>query len=463
MTASQLWHLLLFGGYRRLRFCILDASTQTGQIGLADVPERLQFPTITYNGSMLTRRTTVVAMAAYGLAARAGMVPRVVRGDDDEEALNTALENGGLVQLEARPYRISGRGQFKGIQTSNTILRGRPGSTLESDFVYDGRPETDFSILGVARPNKILTNISLLDLTVKFTRPFTARANHPVVYIQQVKGLEIKRCTIQNGSFGIFLRQVEGFEISDNFIIDTYADGLQCANMGSHDLGMTIADGLITRNTCLRTGDDGIAVGAALGAGWSAGRNIRIYRNKIRDQARIGGGIGVYGVNGIVIDENEINNPAGHGIAVVSDTNNNQFNNTNVTVKRNVIKSSLNPSSPFRVSIFLANRNSAPGTSEDTGPILRSCRVKNNLIDVTDRTGIYLSLNSRYNSNTSRWPDDIVIARNEIKFSGQSNCPFPFEGVYIDKCHHLALIGNNVAGFPGKTFDISNAPGMTIT
>jgi hypothetical protein len=397
----------------------------------------------------LTRRSALISAFAYGAAARAGPIPTVVSGADDTAALNAALDRGGLIQLEARIYRVDAPHDVLTLRRSNTTLRGAPGSVIECGQIYAGQSTADIALLSISRPGAILTNIALDGVTVRFAAPFPALGAKPVIYAQQVRDFHMSNCTVQNGSYGMFLRQVEDFEITGCLFVDTRADGLQGGNMGSQTLGMTIKNGVVENNTFRRTGDDAIAFGGQIHSNWTLGANVRIARNTIQDMPRFGGGIGVYGMSDVTVEDNVITNPASHGIAVVTDTNNAQLNNENIKITGNRIHSDRPPTDPARVAIALANRDSHRGRAESAGPMLRNCLVENNDVSVSDRGGLRLSLARRYDWQRSRFPTDLTIRNNRLIFTGPTWGAPPYEGLHIDGCDSIALSRNEISGFPG--------------
>jgi len=401
---------------------------------------------------MFTRRTGIIGAICYGAAARAEAIGTVVTGADDTAALSQALDKGGLIQLEPRTYRVSAREgvpDILALKRSNTRLQGVPGSVIECDLIYDGRPQTDLALLAISNPGNILENITLQGVGFRFSRKFSLRGQKPVIYAQQVRGLKMLKCNIQFGTYGTFFRQVEDFEVSDCTYQDTKADGLQGGNMGSHTLGMTIRNGQVLRNLFRRTGDDAIAFGGQLGDGWTKGGNLFISQNDIADMNEDGGGIGLYGVSGASITNNRIHNPASHGMAIVTDTNNKQLNNDHVVASSNTITSDKPPRRPDLVAIYLANRNTPATTSEEAGSMLNRCSISKNTIRVSDRGGIRMQLGVRYDLNPSRFPQNVEIFSNDIEYIGPQGGPFGYEGLHLERCASLALYSNRVSRFPG--------------
>jgi hypothetical protein len=342
---------------------------------------------------------------------------------------------------------------------SGTFLKCTHGTMIVADVIYDGTKMSDLSVLNLsATTDAVLKDVTIEGCTFAFSQAFRRLGTKPVVYVQNVDGFRMTNSQIEYGTYGLFLRQVQDFLISGNRVHDTYADGISGGNMGSRTLGMTLARGRIVNNDVDHTGDDGISVGGSYAdRHWSQPFDIAIDQNRVRNDSRIGGLIGVYGVRNFEIVANRLSQPSNAAITAVTDTNNDQFPNDNGLIALNHI-TSLARSPGTRggaggpAAILLANRVSAPGTEEPSSPLMQNVRVWKNLITVNDRSGIWLELPNRYDATMARYADNISIAGNDIEFVGSQSAGIDWRGINIIRAKRLTIEHNTVRGFPSFGF-----------
>lgn len=338
---------------------------------------------------------------------------------DDTEAIQSALSQGGAIRFSSgRTYVVRAR--------SNDILQITKGGThLLGDenappiLVYreaDASLGEDIALLSISSAS-VISNVSVMGLHFLCARKRYKLTSRPLIYAQNVRSFTFEGNVVENASYGVFLRNVSDFRLTRNRILHSVADGIQASNQGSQASGTSLTRGEISHNHFQFNGDDCIAVGSQVDQkGKRTPSEIVIHHNFCERQGPQGGGIGIYGSEGIQVYNNVIIGASKHGIAIITDTNNRQETNQRIVIENNtivdVVRSDYSRDKYYNCAIVVGNRNSGGDSSYLAGPFADDVQIRSNAIYSRNRNGIVVSVGERFRGRGYLAPANVAISDN---------------------------------------------------
>lgn len=235
---------------------------------------------------------------------------------DDTSAIQNALNAATAGKVVVVPP-----GTF--IQTD--ILTVPAGVTLRSESPRTGI----INAPNVERQSIVLKDNAKL-INLKLTSPATVRGSifeHHRIVLNDADGVLVQGNHIDGGTAaGIYIYSATNYQILDNLIENTLADGIH-NTAGS-------SNGLVKGNTLNKVGDDGVAVVSYVQDG-DYTHDITITNNIMTDG--IGRGITVVGGKNVLIENNTITHTRAAGLYFASEDSYNTYAAKDVTAKNNII------------------------------------------------------------------------------------------------------------------------------